>query len=238
MPSTLKLGSTGPDVGALHQALIEAGASIDPTELSKVSYGPSTYSAVAAFQAANGLTPDGICGPKTWRVINEGDVAENGPPGWRLGPLHPDVAPVLNKAVSLVGMIEQPLGSNRGPMIDLWNKAAGIPVGSPWCAAFATGMYASSPKNPFSKGLGSAYKVSDWGKSQKCAVDAKGVSVGGDIFVILRGDGHGHVGLVACDLGDAVATVEGNAGNAIKKLVRKKSDLTVFVRPLGLALKL
>lgn len=238
MPSTLKLGSTGPDVGALHQALIEAGASIDPTELSKVSYGPSTYSAVAAFQAANGLTPDGIVGPKTWRVINEGDVAENGPPGWKLGPLHPDVAPVLTKAVSLVGMVEQPLGSNRGPMIDLWNKAAGIPVGSPWCAAFATSMYRESKRNPFTKPMGSTYKIVDWAKANKRTVEPRATAMGGDIFAILRGDGHGHVGLVACDLGDRVATIEGNAGNAIKKLVRKKSDLTVFVRPLGLALKL
>jgi hypothetical protein len=166
-----------------------------------------------------------------------GDASQGGPPGWKMGPLHPDVRPTMEQALSLVGTVEQPPGSNRGPIIDALNKNAGIPVGSPWCAAFATGMYRQSPKNPFKKGIGSAYGIADWGKKQKCTVETKDTAMGGDILVILRGDGHGHVGLVACDLGDRVATIEGNSGNAVKQLIRKKADLAMFVRPLGLSLK-
>ena len=184
------------------------------------------------FQQANGLGSDGIVGPKTWAALMDGDGAQAGPPGWKMGQAHPDVAPVLDQALSLVGTVEDPPGSNRGPIIDDLNKNAGIPTGSPWCAAFATGMWLYSPKSPFQKGIGSAYKISDWGKKQKCTVDAKALAKPGDILVILRGDGHGHVGLVACDLCDRVATIEGNAGNAVKQLLRRKADLTSFVRPL------
>lgn len=238
MPATLKIGSTGSDVGELQQMLIEAGCSIDGVELKKLSFGVSTAAAVSSFQLANGLTPDGIVGPRTWSVLMRGDTSQSGPPGWQMGPLAADVKPVMEKAMSFVGMIETPPGSNRGPIIDELNLQASIPLGSPWCAAFATGLYRQSPKNPFKTGIGSAYKISEWGKKQKCVVESKGASMGGDIFVILKGDGHGHVGLVACDLGDKVATIEGNAGNAVKQLIRKKADLAMFVRPLGLSLKI
>lgn len=237
MPATLKQGSKGKDVSDLQQMLVEAGFGIDATELASVTFGATTTAAVIQFQQAHGLGSDGIVGPKTWSVLMDGDGAQQGPPGWKMGPLHPDVAPAMDQSLALVGTVEDPPGSNRGPVIDALNKNAGIPIGSPWCAAFATGMYAYSPKNPFSKGIGSAYKIAEWGKKQKCVVEAKGTAMGGDILVILRGDGHGHVGLVACDLGDRVATIEGNSGNAVKQLIRKKADLTSFVRPLGLSLK-
>lgn len=237
MPATLKIGSTGSDVGALQQMLIEAGYSIDSNELWRGAFGPTTAAAVIQFQTANGLNSDGIVGPKTWAELMDGGGGSQGPAGWKMGPLAGDVKPVMEKALSFVGTVESPLGSNRGPQIDQWNKAASIPAGSPWCAAFATGMYIFSPRNPFAKPLGSTYKISEWGKAQKCIVETKGTALAGDILVILRGDGHGHVGLVACDLGDRVATIEGNSGNAVKQLIRKKTDLTSFVRPLGLALK-
>ena len=35
-------------------------------------YGPLTEEAVITFQRANGLTPDGIVGPKTWAKIQPG----------------------------------------------------------------------------------------------------------------------------------------------------------------------
>lgn len=41
----------------------------------------------------------------------------------------------------LVGLRETPLGSNRGPQIDAWNRAANVPLGSPWCAAVASYFY-------------------------------------------------------------------------------------------------
>jgi hypothetical protein len=218
----------------LQQALVEAGMHIDNAELSSSSYGPSTAAAVAEYQHAHGLGSDGVCGPKTWASLNE-SVADDGPFGWKVGACTPDVQPVIDQAACLVGTIEEPPGSNRGPVIDALNKAAGIPLGSPWCAAFATGMWHYSPKNPFTKSIGSAYGVRDWGKKNNRVVPNTGKAEPGDIFVILRDNAHGHVGIVAADLGDKVATIEGNSGNSVKKLFRKKADLACFVRPLGLA---
>ena len=40
-----------------------------------------------------------------------------------------------------VGMSESPPGSNRGPLIDKWNRDAGAPVGSPWCMSSVHAAY-------------------------------------------------------------------------------------------------
>ena len=42
----------------------------------------------------------------------------------------------LDYARQYVGTKESPPGSNRGPLIDKWNRAAGVPKGSPWCMSF------------------------------------------------------------------------------------------------------
>jgi hypothetical protein len=34
-----------------------------------------------------------------------------------------------------IGVEENPRGSNRGPEVDEYNRAAGVPLGSPWCAS-------------------------------------------------------------------------------------------------------
>ena len=35
----------------------------------------------------------------------------------------------------LVGVHEKPMGSNRGPEVDMYNRAASTDLGSPWCAS-------------------------------------------------------------------------------------------------------
>lgn len=42
----------------------------------------------------------------------------------------------------LVGVKEKPLGSNRGPEVDAYNRAAGTDLGSPWCASVTHWGYA------------------------------------------------------------------------------------------------
>jgi hypothetical protein len=44
----------------------------------------------------------------------------------------------INIARKYVGTTEQPEGSNRGPLIDEWNRQVGVPVGSFWCASFVS----------------------------------------------------------------------------------------------------
>ena len=60
--TTLKPGATGAQVRALQRALKSLGYSPGAVD---GNYGPSTQQAVKNFQQANGLTVDGILGPKT-----------------------------------------------------------------------------------------------------------------------------------------------------------------------------
>jgi murein L,D-transpeptidase YcbB/YkuD len=59
LPPTLRLGATGDDVKLLQAAVMVHDG----------HFGPQTEAALRAYQARNGLTVDGICGPATWRSI-------------------------------------------------------------------------------------------------------------------------------------------------------------------------
>ena len=62
---TLRNGSQGNFVYLLQYMLTQNGYNISVDG----SFGPNTLSAVTAFQAANGLTADGIVGANTWRTL-------------------------------------------------------------------------------------------------------------------------------------------------------------------------
>lgn len=51
---------------------------------------------------------------------------------------------IVVAALDCVGVCEEPLGSNTGPEIDEWNRAAGVPVKSYWCASFAAAVWKAS----------------------------------------------------------------------------------------------
>ena len=63
----LRSGSAGDEVTKLQQRLIAAGyAAGEPDG----AFGPKTDSAVRAFQEANDLDVDGICGPETLEKLS------------------------------------------------------------------------------------------------------------------------------------------------------------------------
>jgi peptidoglycan hydrolase-like protein with peptidoglycan-binding domain len=63
---TLRKGAKGTAVKQLQQLLAAAGDS--PGSIDG-SFGPGTERALKRFQAANHLTADGVCGPKTWAAL-------------------------------------------------------------------------------------------------------------------------------------------------------------------------
>ena len=69
--SVLRLGSTGQDVITLQYLLNVASEfnSAIPAPMQDGNFGRDTQQAVAAFQIAAGLNPDGIVGPLTWRAL-------------------------------------------------------------------------------------------------------------------------------------------------------------------------
>jgi N-acetylmuramoyl-L-alanine amidase len=70
-----RLGDTGPAVRDIQDRLAALG--FDPSSDSRAVFAEATREAVARFQKARGLEPDGIVGPDTWRVLYEA--------GYRLG---------------------------------------------------------------------------------------------------------------------------------------------------------
>lgn len=67
--TTQRDGSVGPQVKALQLLLNEQG---HPVGEADGSFGPATAGAVTSFQAAHGLTADGIVGPATWAALQAG----------------------------------------------------------------------------------------------------------------------------------------------------------------------
>ena len=65
--STLKMGSKGPEVKKLQQILNTKGYTLAVDG----DFGPATQAAVKNFQRVNGLTDDGIVGPKTWEALTK-----------------------------------------------------------------------------------------------------------------------------------------------------------------------
>lgn len=61
----LRLGSTGSDVRLLQELLALKSYILKPDG----QFGPLTQGMVKNFQRANGLTDDGIVGPKTWNLL-------------------------------------------------------------------------------------------------------------------------------------------------------------------------
>ena len=71
MMQTIKRGSKGTAVKEMQQLLIAAGYNM-PKYGADGSFGAESEAALRAFQRDNGLSVDGICGPKTWAALQNG----------------------------------------------------------------------------------------------------------------------------------------------------------------------
>jgi peptidoglycan hydrolase-like protein with peptidoglycan-binding domain len=63
---TIKSGAKGSIIEELQRRLNDHGFDLAPID---GVFGKKTKAALVAFQKANGLEPDGVCGPLTWRAI-------------------------------------------------------------------------------------------------------------------------------------------------------------------------
>jgi len=240
----LHLGDSGPLVGGAQQALVESVYSPGLEEIGRGYFGYGTQDAIRAFQAAHvgpdghALVSDGVIGPSTmWSLQHPGGGGQRyTSPSWRCSPSDtPEVVrPVIQWAFDHIGVHEEPDGSNRGSEIDQWTGMVGQPTnisGPAWCAYFLSAAYTQTEGgSPFDT-LASAYKIKEWGRRTKKIVN--GLLQPGDVWIILRGDLHGHVGLVGTVLDiSSVATIEGNSGNAVRGLVRMTNTFSCVVRPV------
>ncbi len=68
-----RLGSAGEEVRKIQERLAALGHYRGPLD---GDFGGGTVAAVKAFQGANGLTPDGLIGPNTWRTLFQAEIPE------------------------------------------------------------------------------------------------------------------------------------------------------------------
>ena len=196
-------------------------------------------SVVKQFQAQNvdaagrPLQVDGEIGIYTWGNL------------FPLAAVTPSSAPstlmlqALAVAGTQEGQLEQPIGSNRGPMVDAYLRSVGIDptVGTPdnryWCMAFVHWCFETAARslataNPLPRTAGC---VDHWNRAAAItgALRIKAASAyaapelvkPGLVFILDFGGGHGHTGLVEKLLpGGILSTIEGNtdgtgSGNGI-----------------------
>ncbi|MBC8529550.1 peptidoglycan-binding protein [Christensenellaceae bacterium NSJ-44] len=72
---TIKRGSKGEAVRKMQRLLIAAGYSL-PKYGADGTFGAESESALREFQSDNGLSADGICGPKTWAALQAKGAGE------------------------------------------------------------------------------------------------------------------------------------------------------------------
>jgi hypothetical protein len=192
------------------------------------AFDPQTEDAVKLFQArfpdTEGLPLeiDGQVGPITWAALfGKQSVSVVNQVSDQL------LAKVLEVAASQVGVMEEPLGSNRGPQVDQYLRAVGLnpAAGSfPWCAAF---VYFCSQQaaqelgrpNPMIKTAGVLEHWSEAGTRRiprvlpREASETPTLVKPGQIFLLSTGGSHGHMGLIAQVEGGKLTTIEGNTND-------------------------
>ena len=204
-------------------------------------FGKMTAGAVKDFQSrhcdvrCNPLVVDGKVGIQTWSSLF--DVV--GIPGYVTSPL---IVEVLKIARKEIGVCEVPPGSNRGPVVNEYLKSVGLRPGFAWCASFVFWCFAMAAaklniENPLVKTAGC---MEHWRKTAGVkilsvdAINNPSLIRPGAIFIINRGAGKGHTGIVTNIRGGYIQTIEGNTnaglsaeGGGVCELWRKINTINV-----------
>jgi len=136
-------------------------------------------------------------------------------------------AAAIEFAVSQIGVMEKPLGSNRGPEVDKYLAEVGLDPkgGFAWCVAFTHFCYLSAAKklgvpNPHIRTAG---VLDHWSKAAKSpnatritnaqAIADPGLVRPGQLFIISLTGGLGHSGMVVEVSDGRLVTIEGNTND-------------------------
>jgi len=127
---------------------------------------------------------------------------------------------LMFEARKMLGVREEG-GANRGTMIDIWNREAGAPVGSPWCASFVHAMHkaASDYLGIFNPCPRTASTHALWTMADPASKSS--LPAPGDVFVVdhgldAEGNRIGHCGIVIAVTpdGQTIVSIEGNTNAA------------------------
>src|SRR3954471_12700306 len=151
-------------------------------------------------------------------------LAAGGKPKGRNGvPTH--IVALARRELKL-GVREVPDGSNRAPAIRRYETATrGAMFGAPWCAYFVSyiARKAGAAIGPSGSGLGYVPYIRSWAKQTK---RWKATPRAGDLITFPQ-----HVGIVENVYANhTLTTIEGNAGNAVRRRWRRWGEAMGYVR--------
>lgn len=198
-------------------------------------FGKMTAGAVKAFQSRHcdlygfPLVIDGKVGISTWLTLFG---------GWHSNRMAPSplIMYVLDLAKREIGVREEPPGSNSGPEVNKYLASVGLGPGYAWCAAFVFWCFEQvtakmNRENPLVKTAGC---MEHWRRTGGEKIPAKDAVANpsligpGCIFIISRGSGQGHTGIVKGVQDGYIQTIEGNTnkdrsadGGGVFELTRK-----------------
>jgi len=190
-------------------------------------FGVQTEGAVRLFQmrfpdaAGEAMLPDGEVGPIAWAALFGTDVAPKLAKSTGMG------RRVLEAAVSQLGAMEEPPGSNAGPKVTEYLASVGIGPGHAWCAAFvywcakraSGGDICTLPRSGgvqrmWRDGLAAGLPAL---KTEEALAHPSRIAPG-MIFFIAFDKGLGHTGFVEALLPDGrLQTVEGNTNDGASR---------------------
>ena len=212
-----------------------------------------TKNAIKLFQIrypdiqGHSLVVDGLLGTLTWGALFGAQSVSS----YTTAPSRLTQC-VIDFATTQIGVLEYPLGSNRGPIVDLYQRAVGLNLksgksGYYWCVAFTYYCYQQAAaecgllSNPHIKTAGA---LDHWNKVKvkpditritriQATADPSLIKPGA-IFIIDYSSGLGHTGIVTEINQGRLVTIEGNtngggSSNGIgvfKRSSRKIAEIT------------
>jgi len=204
-------------------------------------FGKNTAIAVKDFQSRysdiNGhpLVVDGKVGSLTWASLFDTAVT-------RTTSSSPLITEVFKIAKKEIGVCEVPPYSNSGPRVEEYLKSVRIGPGYAWCAAFAYWCFnqASEKLNVPNPLVRTAGCIQHWNNTKGVkVVSADAINnplliEPGSIFIMSRGSGLGHTGIVTGIKAGYIQTIEGNTntslsatGGSVCQLWRKINTINV-----------
>jgi hypothetical protein len=132
---------------------------------------------------------------------------------------------VVETALKYLGVVEKPNGSNRGQLIDQWQRRWGM-IAQPWCGMFVDAMFAEAGVNDSNICHPSTAVMASRIRSGNFAWRGIGPVPPGSLWVL---DGI-HTALVIKDLNNgSLLCVDGNSSNMVRKTIHPRSGFGIVI---------